>query len=323
MAKTTPDNQTLIKIGISSCLLGKRVRFDGGHKRDAYITDILGPYVKFVPVCPEIEVGMPVPREAVRLVGEAENPRMVGNKTSEDWTERMNRYARQRVRRQNLADLSGFIFKNRSPSCGMERVKLYVKPGTVEPKGVGLFARAFMEHHPNLPVEDEGRLSDAGLRDNFVVRVFAYHRLKQLFQRRFNRGEMVKFHTAHKYLLLAHSPAHYQQLGRLVAAIKQTSPAEFRDRYLALFMEGLKFKATVKKNTNVLQHIAGFLRNHLGPEDRRDVLTAIEDYHRGLIPLIVPITLVAHFVRKYSVEYIRDQVYLNPHPKELMLRNHV
>ena len=323
MRKKTPSQDTPIRIGVSSCLLGQHVRFDGGHKKDSYITDTLDSYFEFVPVCPEVEVGMPVPREAVRLKGTADNPRMVGGKTGTDWTDRMNRFARQRVRRADLADLSGYIFKNRSPSCGLERVRLYARSGMAEKKAVGLFARAFMEHFPHLPLEDEGRLTDAVLRENFIVRVFVYHRLQCLFRKRFNRGEMVKFHTVHKYLLLAHSPTHYQQLGRLVAAVKQTPVAVFKERYLALVMEGLKCKSTAKKNTNVLQHIMGFLRPHLSDVERRDVLSAIDDYHSGLLPLIVPITLIAHFVRKHNVEYIRDQVYLNPHPKELMLRNHV
>jgi uncharacterized protein YbgA (DUF1722 family)/uncharacterized protein YbbK (DUF523 family) len=317
------SNPKTILIGISSCLLGKRVRYDGGHKQNDYITDTLGPFVTFVPVCPEIEVGMPIPREAVRLEGTPDDTHMVGNKTGEDWTDRMNRYSRQRVRRDDLADLSGFILKKSSPSCGMERVKLYVKPGTVEKKGVGLFAAAFLEHFPHLPVEEEGRLADPTLRDNFVVRVFAYHRLQELGRKRFNRGDWVQFHTAHKYLMLAHSPTHYQSLGRLVAAIKKTPATEFKDKYLAMFMEGLRVKATAKKNVNVLQHIVGFLHPHVTPEDRKELLGAIEDYRTGLVPLIVPITLVAHFVRKHDVAYIKDQVYLRPHPKELMLRNHV
>jgi len=323
MGKETESQESPIRIGISSCLLGKRVRFDGGHEKDSYITDILGSYFELVPVCPEIEVGMPVPREPVRLEGASNSPRMVGVKTGTDWTDKMSRYARQRVRKADLADLSGFIFKSRSPSCGMERVKLYVKAETAEKKAVGLFARAFTEHFPHLPSEEEGRLTDAALRENFIVCVFVYHRLQGLFRRRFNRGEMVKFHTAHKYLLLAHSPSHYQQLGRLVAAVKQTPVAVFKERYLALVMEGLKCKSTSRKNTNVLQHIVGFLRPHLSSDERRDVISAIDDYHRGLLPLIVPITLIAYFVRRHDIKYIKDQVYLNPHPKELMLRNHV
>jgi uncharacterized protein YbgA (DUF1722 family)/uncharacterized protein YbbK (DUF523 family) len=317
------SNDAAIRIGISSCLLGRRVRFDGGHQKDRYITEIIGPHLQFVPVCPEIEVGMPVPREAVRLEGSPESLRMVGNKTGADWTDRMNRYARQRVRRDDLSELCGFIFKNRSPSCGLERVKLFLDKTLIEKKATGLFARAFVARFPYLPVEEEGRLADPGLRDNFIVRVFAYHRLQQLFQEQFRRREMIRFHTSHKYLLLAHSPTHYRQLGALVADIKTATVSEFKKRYRALFMEGLKQKASVKKNCNVLQHIVGLLRRHLTAEDRAELLTSIEDYRCELVPLIVPITLVAFFVRKYDVECVRDQVYLNPHPKELMLRNHV
>lgn len=323
MNEATPKHDPEIKIGISSCLLGKRVRYDAGHKKDNYITDILGTHFRFVAACPEIEVGMPVPREAVRLEGTAEAPRMVGGKTGEDWTDRMNHYSERRVRKPDLADLSGFIFKSRSPSCGMERVKLYVKPGTVEKKAVGLFSRVFMDQFPNLPVEEEGRLTDPSLRENFIVRVFAYHRLQQLYANRFSRGEMVTFHAAHKYLLLAHSPTHYQQLGRLVAAIKKTPVVEFKAEYQRQFMEGLKSRSTSSKNTNVLLHIMGFLRPHLANDERQDIISAIDDYHHGLIPLIVPITLISHFVRKHEVTYIKDQVYLNPSPRELKLRNHV
>ena len=322
MARDNLDSG-LIRVGISSCLLGKKVRFDGGHKRDRYLTDILGDYFKFVPVCPEIEVGMGVPREAVRLEGETESPRMVGNKTGQDWTDRMSQYVDRRVKRADIGGLRGFILKSRSPSCGMERVKVYPKPGSVAVKGVGLFARGLLETHPNLPVEEEGRLNDAGLRDNFIVRVFAYHRVRQLFDQPFRRGAIVDFHAAHKFLVLAHSPRHYTELGRLVAKIKGLSPAQFKQEYTELFMQGLKLKSTVKKNVNVLMHIAGFLKKLATPQEKKDIQSAITDYHRELVPLVVPITLMGHFVRKYKIDYVKNQIYLNPHPKELMLRNHV
>jgi uncharacterized protein YbgA (DUF1722 family)/uncharacterized protein YbbK (DUF523 family) len=312
-----------MKIGISSCLLGKKVRFDAGHKHDRYATDLLGQFVTFVPVCPEIEVGMGVPREAVRLVGDPENPRMVGSRTGVDWSKRMNNYADQRVKQRDLSDLSGFILKNRSPSCGMERVKVYIKPDTVERKGTGLFASALLERFPDLPIEEEGRLIDATLRENFVERVFAYKRLQHLFTQPFARGAVVTFHSNHKFLLLAHSTECYRKLGQLVARIKEINPAQFKKEYRSLFMQTLRFKATVKKNTNVLQHIAGFLKNHLVTSEKSDLHSAIEDYHNSLVPLIVPITLLRHFISKYDVEYIINPFYLNPHPKELMLRNHV
>ena len=315
--------QTDIRIGISSCLLGRKVRFDAGHKHDRYITDSLGPFVTFVPVCPEIEVGMGVPREAVRLIGSIDSPRMVGNKSGEDWTGRMTKYARKRVKQNNLADLSGFILKSRSPSCGMERVKVYTGTGQSERKGIGLFASALIKHFPDLPIEEEGRLTDSALRENFVERVFAYRRLQNLFAEHFSRRAMVDFHAAHKFLLLAHSPHYYRQLGQLVACVKDLTPSQFKSEYQTLFMRGLRIEATVKKNRNVLEHIAGFLKTRLSEKEKRDIHEAISDYHKMLIPLIVPVTLLRHFVNKYDIEYIGSQYYLNPHPKELMLRNHV
>ena len=312
-----------IRIGISACLLGQKVRFDAGHKHDRYITDVLGPFFTFVPVCPEVGVGMGVPRESVRLEGTPDHPRMVGNKTGADWTDRVDRYARARVRESDLRDISGYILKKDSPSCGMERVRVYKPSGMADRTGRGLFAGHLLEQFPLVPFEEEGRLNDARIRDNFIVRVFAYHNLQSLFRDRFDRGEVVRFHTVNKYLLLAHSPKHYTLLGALVAAIKEHSPAEFKEKYSALFMEALANKTTPRKNVNVLHHILGFLKNDLPADDKKYVLDVIDDYGDGLVPLIVPLTLVRNYIRKYNVEYIADQTYLNPHPKELMLRNHV
>jgi uncharacterized protein YbgA (DUF1722 family)/uncharacterized protein YbbK (DUF523 family) len=312
-----------IRIGISTCLLGQRVRFDGGHKRDPYITDLLGNYFKFVPVCPEIDVGMGVPREAVRLEGSAECPRMVGTRGGRDWTTVMNRYAAKRIHQLEKLSLSGYILKKNSPSCGMERVRVYGESGMPSRNGVGLFAGALLKLMPMLPVEEEGRLNDPRLRDSFITRVFAYHRLQRLFKGRFSRQAVVKFHARHKYLLLAHSAKHYKMLGQLVAAIKNHAPAEFKEEYSWLFMEALSVKTSTKKNVNVLQHIMGYLKRHLESREKQDILKVIDDYRGGLVPLIVPITLIGHYVRRFDVDYISDQVYLNPHPKELMLRNHV
>jgi len=312
-----------ISIGISSCLLGRKVRFDAGHKHDRYVTDILGLFVKFVPVCPEIEVGMGVPRESVRLAGDPKDPRMIGSRSGEDWSMRMNSYSLRRVKQKDLSDLSGFIPKNRSPSCGMERVKVYINLDTVERKGTGLFASALLARFPDLPIEEEGRLTDAGLRENFIERVFAYNRLRNLFAETYSRGTMVTFHTNHKFLLLAHSPEYYRKLGKLVARIKEVSHNQFKKEYRTLFMQALRFKATTKKNTNVLQHLAGFLKNYLASSEKDDLHSAIEDYHNSLVPLVVPITLLRHFISKYDIEYVSSQYYLNPHPKELLLRNHV
>ena len=312
-----------IKVGISTCLLGQRVRFDGGHKHDRYITDILGEFFEFVPVCPEVAIGMGTPREAVRLQGEVSAPRLVGVKSGRDWTNRMNTYARKRVQLFVNQPISGYILKKDSPSCGMERVRVYGNTGMPTRHGRGLYAAELLKQLPFLPVEEEGRLNDVKLRENFIVRVFAYHRLQNLFNENYSRAELVRFHTVHKYLLLAHSPERYKKLGQLVADLKKYSPAQMREAYSRMFMETLAFKTTTSKNVNVLQHILGFLKKHLTALEKQDLLNVINEYHRQMVPLIVPVTLLKHYLNKYEIIYIRDQVYLNPHPKELMLRNHV
>ncbi len=312
-----------IRIGISTCLLGEQVRYDGGHKRDRFLTDVLGEYVDWVSVCPELEVGMGVPREAVRLVGSASKPRMVGIDSGEDWTGRMESYAKKRVAQLGKLDLCGYILKSKSPSCGMERVKIYSGKGAASKNGVGIFADAWIRGHPLIPVEEEGRLNDPVLRENFIVRVFAYHRLRRLMSGRFTTGGLVEFHTAEKYLLMSHSPKHYRELGRLVGNSKTTQPAVLKESYSRIFMECLKVHATVRKNVNVLHHIVGFLPDGIPDGDRREVLQLIEDYRNGYVPLVVPLTLLRHHVRAHGIAYIANQVYLNPHPKELMLRNHV
>ncbi|MFO7653724.1 MAG: DUF523 and DUF1722 domain-containing protein [Candidatus Krumholzibacteriia bacterium] len=324
--RAAPEPPLPLRVGVSTCLLGREVRYNGGHKLDHYVTDLLGRYFEFVPVCPELEVGMGVPREAVRLVGDPHDPsrvRMVGTGSGDDWTERMEAYSRRRVEQLQRLELSGYILKNRSPSCGMERVKVYSAEGMPLKQGRGLFAAALLEMMPHLPVEEEGRLNDPALRENFVVRVFAYHRLQALFRGRFRRGEVVAFHAAEKYLLLAHSPEHYQELGRLVAAVKDHEPAEFRRLYSELYMSALAQHATVPKNVNVMQHILGYLREHLDAAERRQILAVVEDYRAQLVPLIVPLTLIHHYLELHDVGYVLDQVYLRPSPKELMLRNHV
>ncbi|MFH2035788.1 MAG: DUF523 and DUF1722 domain-containing protein [Candidatus Zixiibacteriota bacterium] len=312
-----------IKIGISTCLLGEKVRWDGGHKHDRYITDILGKYFEFVPVCPEVDIGMGVPRESVRLVGTPENPRMVGLKSGKDWTDKMLKYSRNRIRKLQKLNLSGYILKKDSPSCGMERVRVYYKDNMHVKQGRGFFGGALLDSFPLLPIEEEGRLNDNALRENFIVRVFAHERLKKLFAGKFNRGEIVKFHSEHKYLLLAHSQKDYRELGNLVGNIKRYKPDNFIEKYSELFMTALSHPTTIKNNINVLQHIFGYLKNALSKPAKDDILRVLENYRTGLIPLIVPVTLIKHYVDLHNIEYIKDQVYLNPHPEELMLRNHV
>lgn len=312
-----------ISLGISACLLGEEVRYDGGHQKDSYVTGVLSHHFSWVSVCPEMEIGLGAPRETLRLVGDPRAPRMVGTKSGADHTDRMNAYAARRTGELARAGLSGYVLKRASPSCGMERVKVYTEAGSPGPTGSGLFARALLDAFPLLPVEEEGRLNDPVLRDNFVTRVFAYRRLTALRESAPGPGEIVEFHTAHKYLLLAHSEPHYRRMGRLVAAVKTTPRDRFLDDYGATFMQALMVHATTKKHVNVLQHIMGFFKTDLTAGDKRELLGVIGDFARGLVPLIVPVTLVNHYVAHFDVAYIADQVYLRPHPKELMLRNHV
>ena len=312
-----------IRLGVSSCLLGNEVRFDGGHKRDRFVTDLLGRFVEWVPVCPEVEAGMDTPRPALRLVGEGDSVRMVEIKSGRDHTGAMERYSSRRVRALRGLDLCGYILKKDSPSCGMTRVKVYGEKSMPTRQGRGLYASALMEAYPNLPFEDEGRLNDPKLRENFIERVFAYQRLSHLFRGRWTRGQVVAFHTAHKLQLMAHSTVAYRELGRLVATLKQMPRAVFRKQYESGFMEALSQLATRGRNANVLQHAAGHVKKKLDSASRGELADLIHDYRKGLVPLVVPLTLVGHHVRCQDVDYLRGQVFLEPHPKELMLRNHV
>jgi len=312
-----------LRLGISRCLLGDEVRFDGGHKRDNFLTDVLGPYVEWVPVCPEVEAGLGTPREAMRLVGDPAHPRLLTIKSGRDHTRALEKMTTGRLAELGNLDLSGYVFKRGSPSCGVERVRVYGEQALPSHKGIGIFARAFIEHFPLIPVEEEGRLCDAPLRENFIERVFCYRRYQDLLQNGATRQAVVRFHTIHKYLLLAHSAQHYQQLGRLVGQAEHHRPKELALKYGELFMKALAVKATVRKHVNVLQHILGYFKTQLGASQKAELLGVISDYHQRLTPLIVPLTLIKHYVHLFDVGYIREQVYLNPHPKELMLRNHV
>lgn len=312
-----------IHVGVSSCLLGHEVRYDGGHKQDRYILDTLADHFTLVPVCPEQEVGMGTPRETIRLVGDSARPRLLGSKSGTDWTRRMEKWSRRRARELATENLSGYIFKKDSPSCGVFRVKVYSEQGQPRRDGRGLFAAEFARRFPLTPIEEEGRLHDAVLRDNFITRVFARHRLQQLFGRRWQRRDVIAFHAREKYLLMAHDAQGLKRLGQLVAAISQHTPAAFRDLYSEGFMKTLTRTATPRRQVNAMQHIAGYLRAHLDTDVQHRVLAMIEDYRAGLVPLIVPLTILKHYIELHDVAYVRDQTYLNPHPRELMLRNHV
>ena len=311
------------RIGISACLLGDEVRFDGGHKRDPFLTDVLGPHVEWIRVCPEVEVGMGTPRETLRLVRDGNDPvRMVTTRTGVDHTDAMERWSGRRLGELAGEDLSGYVLKKDSPSCGMERVKVF-GGGTPHRIGRGIYAAALLERFPNLPVEEEGRLSDPVLRENFIERVFAYRRLRRFFAPRWTVGGLVAFHTAQKMTLLSHSTTSYQRLGQLVAAAARTPREALRSDYESQFMSTLRIPATTRRHTNVLMHMAGHLKKLLDPASKAELIATIDEYRRELVPLIVPLTLLRHHIRVYEVTYLSGQTYLEPHPRELMLRNRV
>lgn len=310
-----------ITIGVSSCLLGNEVRYDGGHKHDRYITETLGRYLSFVPVCPEVECGLPIPREAMRLVGEVDRPRLVTNKTGVDHTDRMLTWARKKVAELEKENLCGFIFKNRSPSSGMERVKVYDGNNVPRAVGVGIFARAFKDHFPLLPTEEEGRLHDPLLRENFIEQIFVYQRWREVADAP-TAAKLISFHTTHKLLLMAHSEKHTREMGRLMAQAGSLELDTFTERYQELLMAAMSLKPTTKKHVNVLQHMMGFFKKLISADEKQELLSVIEQFRNNIVPLIVPVTLINHYIRKYQEPYLMQQLYLNPHPLELKLRNH-
>jgi uncharacterized protein YbgA (DUF1722 family)/uncharacterized protein YbbK (DUF523 family) len=313
-----------IRLGVSACLLGREVRDDGGHKRDPFLTETLGPFVEWVPVCPEVEIGLGVPRDTIRLVGEAAAPRLVVERTGEDLTARMQRYARSRARELEALDLHGYALKRGSPSCGLFRVRVYDgEGGAPRATGTGAFAQALVGQLPLLPVEEEGRLGDPAIRENFIERVFAMAQWRGFVSRRPKPGDLVAYHTAQKFAVLAHSPSHYASLGRLVAAAGGGRLGARLAEYGTLLIQALSVRATRAWHANVLQHLAGFFKRGLDGTERAELADVIHDYRRGLVPLVVSLTLIRHHVRRLSVAYLADQTYLSPHPNELMLRNHV
>jgi uncharacterized protein YbgA (DUF1722 family)/uncharacterized protein YbbK (DUF523 family) len=313
-----------VRILVSACLLGEKVRYDGGHKRDLFLNETLGPFVEWVRVCPEVDCGLPVPREAMRLVGDPKHPLLVTNRTGIDHTERMKRWAANRLEELSLLDLCGYICKKDSPSSGMERVKIYATGGGIPARtGAGVFTRMFMERFPRVPVEEEGRLTDPVLREMFIERVFCLRRFRDLLARPPSRGALVDFHTDHKLLLLSHDRGHYEEMGRLVAGAKGVPIETLYRNYGEIFMAALAHKATPKKCADVLSHMMGYFRKMLSSTEKQEMIDIIDQYRLRLVPLVVPVTLIRHYVRKYDVAYLARQVFLHPHPVELMLRNHV
>ena len=312
-----------IPIGISACLLGEKVRFDGGHKHDASLTDTLGPYFDYVPVCPEVGCGFSVPRESMHLVGIPEQCRLIGNKTGTDFTEQMQAFCDRIVEELKDKNLHGFIFKAKSPSSGLFRVKLYTPDGNpTDQYTSGLFARAFTRAFPTLPCEEDGRLHDLDLRENFIERVFALKRFRDEVLAVPSVRSLQEFHARAKYLLMAHAPDGLQELGRLAAGAEPANLTAVLTAYEARFLAIMSERATVGRHVNVLQHMQGYFSELITPRDREELAYVLDEYAREQVPLIVPITLFRHYIFTFQVTYLMQQHYLYPCPAELKLRNH-
>lgn len=311
-----------IKVGISSCLLGDPVRYDGGHKHNRYVTQILAKFFEFVAICPEVAIGLGTPRPSIRLVGRVDAPRAVGTKNpSRDVTDQLDSYAESMV--EPCRQLSGYLFKRSSPSCGMERVKVFDESGMPARAGTGIYANRLMNELPLMPVEEEGRLADPVLRENFISRVFVYRRWQDLERDGVTPAGLVQFHTRHKMLIRAHGETGYARLGRLVADSGGANIGPLADEYVSLLMRTLKRPATRKQHSNVLSHLAGYLKRDIDAGDKAELVRLIEEYRLGRVPLVVPITMLKHHFRRCPDPYIGHQYYLDPHPEELQLRNFV
>lgn len=312
-----------IKIGVSSCLLGNKVRYDGQHQLDHFIKDTLSQWCDFVPVCPEVECGMPIPRETLRLVGDLNNPRLITTRSGIDKTEMMSTWIEEKLENLDKQDLVAFIFKTKSPSSGMRKVKVYNEAGhTISYAGVGMFAKAYMERFPDIPVEDEGRLCDPGLRENFIETIFVLQRWREAVSNR-KVKDLVKFHSRHKYTFMAHSPQILKGMGKLIAQSGTLDFDTLIEEYRILLLKCIRLKKTIKKNYNVLLHMLGYFKDNINGDEKAELLKEAENYYNEISPLIVPLTLVKHYTMKYNESYLKEQHYLNPHPMELKLLNHV
>lgn len=308
------------KLGISACLMGAEVRFNGGHKQSHLCTDTLSQYFDFVPACPEVGIGMSIPREAIRLLGDPDAPQAIGSVHSDmNVTQPLAEYGVQMAAQMN--DLCGYIFMQKSPSCGLERVKVYNDKGLPAPAGQGIYAKAFCSQQPDLPVEEDGRLNDPVLRENFITRVFAYADWQALLRTGLTRRALTEFHSRYKYQLMANNPAQYRILGKMLGSMADTDPAEIGPLYFSELMSALKKCATRGTHTNVLQHLNGYFKKTMSDDDRQEMQRLIGQYQRGVVPLIVPLTLLKHHLRQHPDAYLTQQVYLQPHPENLSLRN--
>lgn len=310
----------MIKVGVSACVLGEHVRFDSGHKLSRFVTKELSPYFEFVSVCPEVESGMPVPRPTIRLITDKERIALVETKdNSIEHTDRMVAFAKQKVNALINDQLCGYVVCAKSPTCGMERVKVYKKGGS-DSTGVGLYTKELMVKMPWLPVEEDGRLNDPVLKENFVTRVFTLHDFYQSMGGTPTRGKIVAFHSRYKLTLMAHHPQSYKELGRLVAHICDYDVLDFYNLYRTGLMKAMVHRASRKNNTNVLMHLQGYFKRALNKAQKAELRQLIDDYRVGLLPLLAPLTLIKHYLSAHPDCYLQQQSFFDPYPQALRLR---
>ena len=318
MMVVAPEDK--IPIGVSACLVGENVRYDGGHKKDRFITDILSSYFDFVPICPETELGLGIPRPTLRLEKINDTLHLIQPKNKNNITDKMQRYSNKKVTELICRKIYGYILKSRSPSCGMGGLKIYTNnDSSPDTNGVGIFAATIMNKWPLLPIEEEARLNNLSLRENWIKRVFCYYNFEQSMFPKPSMGKLVAFHSRYKFSILCHHEPSYRQMGRLVAEGKKSPIKEVTDEYKKLFMTALKREATRGQHINVLEHLLGFFKKEISNAAKRELIQSIEDYRQGYVPLIVPVTLIHHYSKVYKLEYVAQQAYLNPHPSQLAL----
>ena len=314
-----------IKVGISACVLGENVRFDSGHKLNRFVVDELTDHFSFVPVCPEVGIGMPIPRPAIRLVSDQERIALVeGKDQSKDYTHAMQTFSRNKVQALSQSNLCGYVVCAKSPTCGMERVKVY-KNNRADKEGVGLFTQELIRQMPWLPIEEDGRLNDPCLRENFISRVYCLNDFyasvgEESAAGTIDAGKFIAFHSRYKLTLMAHCPRMYKKLGRMVAQITEYPPEQFYSEYRSGLMEAMSYRASRSNNTNVMMHIQGYFKKMLSKEEKRELVQVIQDYRLGQLPILVPLTLLKHYLLNYPNGYLKQQRYFEPYPQELRLR---
>jgi len=314
--------QKKASLGISACLIGKPVRFNGSSKNNKFCTGTLAKLFELTPVCPEVEAGMGIPRHTIQLTEINEEMRAIVPSNGTDVSEDIEKVFLKH--QDKIATLSGFVLTHKSPSCGVFRVKTYNEQGNLTGhRGQGLFAKALIKHFPNLPVEEAERLNDPALRENFILRIYAYHHWQQVSNKEMKKSDLVKFYTPYKYMMLSHSPRHYHKIGRLLAHLKDKTVEQLKEEFISAFMQGLSIVSSTKNHANALLHMQGYFKKYLSPEEKQELSKLIHAYRQGQVPLITPVTLLKHHLSLYKVKYLSSQKYFSPYPYSLGLRNHI